>query len=1069
MPRGRSAASRPQPAARTDPGTVDAEAADAAGAATRWRWRMRAPVAVAGARLARQPGRAVLVVLGVAVAITMLVGVLGGSVAAQDRTLQRALAELPASQRSYRIDSFGLPAGEPFASVDRQARASLALLTSRPPLVVTSFSTLNVGGESVRLAGIDGLDRLARLVSGRWPRVCDPARCEVVQVGSHGGRPVLSEAGINLVRVGVVTLPDRTVFGGSLTTTSSTAQAAHLELLLTSGAGSFEHLPALGYFYRTYSWIAPIDPRQVQIWQLGGILRRESDVQAQLGAASYTFQLSGPDTALLAAQGDARVAAQRIVLVGGEISALLLGFAFVAAVGLRRGVANERRRLAGRGARRGQLALAVTAEVGGMTLAAGALGLLAGAAAVLLVGRAAGVPSAAVLRHALLTPLALGLLAGLWLLATLAIVAVAAAPESRRSRRAIRLSDVVALGAAAAVVIGVASTSTNPAQLSTSEGSRLLFTVLPVMVCLAAGLAVGRLLGPLMRGVERLARGLPIAVRLAALALARAPTRTAATVGFVTVAVGLGLFAASYRATLQAGAHDEAAFAVPLDYTVSEGTALVLPLQVGPLSRYDRLAPGVRAYPVLRRGATIPGSGTSVLSPTVLGVPPAAVASLRWRGDFSSLPQATLARRLAAQGPATLRGVALPPGTRELRLRVRIRGAPVALALVGEDRGGGLATIALGERPAGTWQLTARLRPPRALRAVVALEVTEQALNAFGAAHRAAEGPVAIIPSGSAALGPLTAATGGRADVAVTDWSGWIPRGGATVTAGAQPRLHYAFSGGQTVLLRVRQVTDGRRLPVVVSPNIAAAAPAGGAITLNFQDAQLPARIVGVASRFPASDDLGQGFVVADESRLATALSADAPGTATPDELWLSTPASEATRVGDALSRPPFTALQVASRRALQAQLASDPLARGITLTLIATSVVALALAAIGLWVTLASDARDERGDLFDLEAQGVRPETLRRQLRLRSFLLLAVGVVGGAALGVLLSRLVVAIVGVSAETTVPDPPLAYQSGWTVALAGLAVLAAVTVVLTELTVRRALAGRSPTRASWSLA
>jgi ABC-type antimicrobial peptide transport system permease subunit len=173
--------------------------------------------------------------------------------------------------------------------------------------------------------------------------------------------------------------------------------------------------------------------------------------------------------------------------------------------------------------------------------------------------------------------------------------------------------------------------------------------------------------------------------------------------------------------------------------------------------------------------------------------------------------------------------------------------------------------------------------------------------------------------------------------------------------------------------------------------------------------------------------------------------------------------------VGGELTRPPFAALQVASRRALQSQLASDPLARGITITLIATSVVALVLAAIGLWVTLASDARDERGELFDLEAQGVRPETLRQELRLRSFLLLAVGVVAGAALGLLLSRLVVAIVGVSAETSVPDPPLAYQSGWPVALAGLAALALVTVALTEITVRRALGGRSPSRASWSLA
>ena len=99
---------------------------------------------------------------------------------------------------------------------------------------------------------------------------------------------------------------------------------------------------------------------------------------------------------------------------------------------------------------------------------------------------------------------------------------------------------------------------------------------------------------------------------------------------------------------------------------------------------------------------------------------------------------------------------------------------------------------------------------------------------------------------------------------------------------------------------------------MLVSPNIAAAAPSNGLITLNFQDAQLPARIVGVATRFPASDDLGSGFVVADESRLATALGADAPGTAIPDELWLSAPDSVAGRVE---SRAPTATVLVARAR----------------------------------------------------------------------------------------------------------------------------------------------------------
>src|SRR5204863_8290319 len=138
---------------------------------------------------------------------------------------------------------------------------------------------------------------------------------------------------------------------------------------------------------------------------------------------------------------------------------------------------------------------------------------------------------------------------------------------------------------------------------------------------------------PAMRAAERLTRGRAVSVRLAVLALARAPSRTIVSCAFVTVALGLALFAASYRATLARGAADQAAFEVPLDFTLSEGSRLVLPLDAAPLARYGNLGPGEQAFPVVRLSATTPGSGASVLSPTVLGVPADGVARLHWRSD----------------------------------------------------------------------------------------------------------------------------------------------------------------------------------------------------------------------------------------------------------------------------------------------------------------------------------------------------------------------------------------------------------------------------------------------------
>ncbi len=72
----------------------------------------------------------------------------------------------------------------------------------------------------------------------------------------------------------------------------------------------------------------------------------------------------------------------------------------------------------------------------------------------------------------------------------------------------------------------------------------------------------------------------------------------------------------------------------------------------------------------------------------------------------------------------------------------------------------------------------------------------------------------------------------------------------------------------------------------------------------------------------------------------------------------------------------------------------------------------------------VAADRRDERGELFDLEAQGASPATIRSHLRLRAFLLAAFGLLGGLATGAVLSALVLSLVSVTASAAQPEPPL---------------------------------------------
>jgi FtsX-like permease family len=1010
----------------------------------RLRWRARAPLVVAAARLRGHAGRAILVAAGIAASLAMLAGVEGGSLIARDRAVQRAVAALPASQQSFRVDAFGLAPGQTYAQADRTIRGTLTSLTTRRPLRAMFFRELRIGGGLVQLASLDSLDTVARLRSGRLPRTCVPAHCEVLELGA-GGRAAWDQQGIHLVRVGTGTLRDRGLYGDLLAPTPQ-LHNERVTTLVASGSAAFDRLPAFEGIYRSYSWIAPLDPRRLHVWQIGELLRRESRAQAGLARYTDAYELSGPDAALTDARAKGRITAQRMVLIGGEVSTLLLGFALVCAIGLRRGLAAERRRLLERGARRPQLWLAVGAEVSAMSIAGGLVGVAAGAVLVAVVAGRAGLPAGAVLGHSLGSPLGIALVLLAWLAGTAAVL-VAGSTRSE-ARDGLRLLDVAALGAAVAIGVGLARGGLNADMLATG-GDATLLLLLPGLVSFVAAVAAGRLIAPLMRAAERAARGGPSALRLALLALARAPSRTVATAAFLLVSVGLALFAASYRATLERSARDEAAFAVPLDYFVSEGAQLVRPLDAAPLSRYRTVG---TPYPVLRRSTTVAGSGTSTLNPILLGVPADALAHLHWRSDFSSLAPAELARRIGAGGPARLRTVPVTAGA--VSLPVHVRGIPIRLALAVADSTGRTSLVTLGEHGAGPWTATARL--PRGTCELVGLEVSLASAQRFGFFHREGEVGASGAPTGSLELGSLRA---GRR--VLTHWSGWVTSGGGRLATG---RLSYAFDQGQTIFLRLPQPNDREPLRVVVSPEVAGAAGPGGTITLDLQDQRLPARIVGVAKRFPDADQQDEGFVVADESRLAVALDGRLPGTGRPGEVWLSGP-PQAERE---LRRPPFAALDLASRRRIEHSLASDPLARGLELTLGVAALAALALAAIGLWLALVSELRDERGELFDLEAQGVSPDTLRTQFRVRTAILVVLGAAGGALLGLLLSRLVVTLVRVSAAAESPQPPLRFEAAWVAAAAGLGALVVAAALIVELTARRTFRGDTPERANWSL-
>jgi len=136
------------------------------------------------------------------------------------------------------------------------------------------------------------------------------------------------------------------------------------------------------------------------------------------------------------------------------------------------------------------------------------------------------------------------------------------------------------------------------------------------------------------------------------------------------------------------------------------------------------------------------------------------------------------------------------------------------------------------------------------------------------------------------------------------------------------------------------------------------------------------------------------------------------------------------------LRQPPFRRVSIIDRSDIAAKALADPFSISILVAFAAAAVAGLLLAALGLALGAAADLGDETGELRDLEAQGLGPRALQRQVGVRTGLLAVGGVVAGLLVGIALTAIVTGRIGVTADVATPVPPLALILPWgTIAIA----------------------------------
>ena len=451
-----------------------------------------------------------------------------------------------------------------------------------------------------------------------------------------------------------------------------------------------------------------------------------------------------------------------------------------------------------------------------------------------------------------------------------------------------------------------------------------------------------------------------------------------------------------------------------------------------------RVPPVGRVTPVLRGSGYVTASGTRDF--TLLALPAATLASIDgWRSDFSARSPAQLGALLRPASTPHLRGIRLPRDAKTLTLPLTIAGDRLGVTLIVENTRGDFTPLGLGELGRGAHLRTVRVPPESRGGKLVALRLSFPVLAAFLAGHRESGTALSVsdASTGSLRLGRLRAGS-----TLLPRFAGWFGTNGIRVDG---DRFHYLLNRAADSVIRPREPLEGELVPVIASAGVARAAGPSGVLPVHFANQVISAKVVATTRYFPSVDG---DVVVADLPTWLTAANTAEPGVTTPSELWVDAGPGAAA----ALTKLPLSAT---SQRARERELRTDPLARGAIALLLVTALVGLVLSAVGLQLTVAGDLRDDRGALFDLEAQGATPAEIRRHVLLRAGVVGVLGVGAGIAAGAIVSALVVAVVTVTAGAADALPPLALVLDAKVVAAALAAVALAAAAGSVVATRRA--------------
>jgi hypothetical protein len=623
------------------------------------------------------------------------------------------------------------------------------------------------------------------------------------------------------------------------------------------------------------------------------------------------------------------------------------------------------------------------------------------------------------------------------------------------------------------------------AQVASGSGIDPVIAIAPALALAGLAIVPLRLLPIAARGLERLtARTSRFGSAMANWEISRRPLRQSGPALLVILSVGMGTLGLAQYQSWRQSVHDQAAFATGAQVSVQ--APLFAP--AADTTRIPRLPGVTAAMPV----SAVPEAGSGQL--LVLDAALAA-RTVTLRPDLSGLSAGRLFGEIATRGRG---GLVLPGRPAQVALTASLTdpasGAdaaalgPVSATLTVQDADGVSYAIQTSAIPADgrSHELVAGLgaagaayplriigmsiqynMPAYPLTALAARADQQAVLQLGGFSVRQSDrGPfsrpfatgraVAAWPAQTTDPGLLFELSGLGG---LTDGSAKPAIGSKTAAGGAE---QITFSPGYGPLLsqppagtsatpqpgpadvNIDIPAASRAVPVIATAGYAATNGLhnGAVFSLTIEGQQVSVQLVATAAAFP-----GGGVLVADQAAVQDALATLGVGGSLPvSEWWLAT-------VTGAVPPGLPAGWTVSDTDALTSRLESNPLSAAPVHAAAAVAIAVALLAALGFCVSVAASARERRMQHALLAALGVPAAAQARLFCMEEALISIPATAVGLLIGIILARVMVPALTVTATGAVPVPPvlLALPLGWVLPMAaGLAVVPVVAAAVTAL-------------------